>query len=270
MTTLAEFERRLLSLGDASVFDETHLHRAVREDDWGIIKTRDRLRAASVAALADDGLGEPVIEHDLGDMIAFATAQGWREHRWVRREGERIVAETLVVDGAARACALGRDPAAEATRLAAIHPVHAPLGELRSGAGQLAAPEQPLLPANFPEAALPAAVRLHRLWNARALHLAVADWGGPADAVAGEAAFALALLKRLPDATLTFERALAQGHHVALLWRLHGHDDSGKRIRAIGSSIATMQGERVVAERMLLDTLSIAARPLRPVIDYGG
>lgn len=268
MIGLADFERRMRGAGDFAILDDSHLHRATREDDWGIIKTRDRLRAAALAAIAEEGLGEPAIRADLGDMIVFETAQGWRGHRWVMREGERIARETLIIDGVARAQALGRDPATEAQRLAASAPVHAPLGELRSGRGQYGTSPAPDLPPDFPPGAVAAATRLHRLWNARALDVAIENWSGPADAPTREADFLLQMLARLPDATLMIDRGLVGEGAVALLWRLHGHDGAGVRLRAIGSSVTFVQGDDIVREEMLIDMLSVAAQPARPIIDY--
>lgn len=268
MIALAEIERRIRGLGELWLLDQSHLHRATRQDDWGIAKTRDNLRAQSLAAIATEGLGDPIIEADLGDMIAYRTAGGWCEHRWARREGGRIAAETLIVDGSARARALGRDPAQEAMALAAAAPVHGPLGELRSGQGQLPGALEPLLPHDFPEGALPAARRLHRLWHLRALDAAVAEWRGPAEAPPREAVFVAGICAGLPDAALMIERGLVRDNLAAVLWRLHGHDSAGVRIRAIGSSVARLEAAEVVAETTLIDTLSIAAQPLRPLINY--
>ena len=268
MIGLAEFERRIRGDRDFAVFDETHLHRAVREDDWGIVKTRDRVRAATVAAIAEEGAGVPTIFYDLGDMVAFESAQGWHGHRWARREGERIVAETIVIDGRSRARSLGRDPAAEAMRLGLASPTHPPLGELRAGQGQCAPVENPVLPHGFPEPARAEAVRLHRLWNARALHHAASNWRGPAESGISEADFVIGLVALLPDATITIERGLDGADTVAVLWRLYGHDAQGVRVRAIGSSVAPRDGAASGARETMLDTLSIEAQPFRPVIAY--
>ena len=278
MIGLAEIERLTREQRDFSVFEESHLHRATREDDWGLIKSRERLRDATMAALAGEARGPIHVVADLGGMIVFETAAGWRGHRWARREGERVLAETLVIDGAARAVALGRDVRREAARIGGAGPVHAPLGELRPARGQLATPGAPPLPPDFPAPAVPAACHLHRLWNARALNGAIDAWTGPSDAQDGQAAWVLALLAALPDAILLIERAIVQGDDIALLWRLHGHylgagfdaAARGQRVRAIGSSVMTVENGRVVTETTLLDTLSIAAQLHRPVIDYAG
>lgn len=268
--TLADIERAVRERRDFSVFERTHLHRATREDDHGIAKGRDRLRDADFAAATEEEAGPVRIVHDLGEMIVFETAQGWQGHRWARTEGRRILAETLVVDGPARAESIGRAAPDDAPC-----PVHAPLGELRPGRGQLATPAEPIVPPGFPAGALPGARHLHRLWNARALNGAIDPWTGPKHAL-GQAAWIAHLLAALPDAVLLFERGIVRDGMAAILWRLHGHHLGpgfaapirGKRVRAIGSSVLTIAGERVVAEATMLDLGSIVAQLEAPTIDY--
>jgi hypothetical protein len=265
---LADIEQAVRERRDFAVFEAAYLHRAAIEDAIGTVKGRDRVRAARMAASAEEPAGPVRIRIDMQDMIVFETEQGWCGHRWVRREGGRILAETEILDGAARAQAIGieaRDVAAR--RIGAAHPVHPPLGELRAGRGQLATSPSPLLPPDFPNAARPAAQYLHRVWNARAFDRVAARWTGPAEAGGDAAAFLLRLFTQLPDAELMIERALVDADRTALLWRLHGHHANGRRARAIGSSVLTLSGEAVVAEEMMIDALFIQAARYQPLID---
>lgn len=280
MTPLAALERAVRQSLDFTGFEDDYLHRASREDAWGRVRGRDRIRDLALTRLAEEPAGEPVIEADCADgdtsMIAFATEAGWRGHRWAVREDERIAADIEVLDGAARCRALGRDPADEARRQGQGAPVHAPLGELRPGRGQLANAPLPVLPPSFPLRAQPGAAYLHALWNRRDLSLLAEDWRGPAEAGGGRA-FVLQTLATLPDAVWMAERGITNGNTTAILWRLHGHhlgagwgEPSGRRIRAIGSSVLTMEGERVLAEHTMIDTLAMQATAWRPLVDYGG
>lgn len=273
MIGLGEIETSVRARGDLSVFDRSHLHRAWIEDALGRVRGRDRLRDRATAALAEDGIGPVEIEVEGDAFLAWHSSSGWRGHRWAFREGGRILGETEVIDGVARAQARGRDPEAEAARIGAAHPLHAALGELRAGRGQLAPDEAPELPHGF--AAPAAATYLHRVWNARALHLLPADWRGPAEAGSDAAAFVLRLLTALPDATCLFERSCLVGDRAAVLWRLHGHHlgpgfgaPSGARVRLIGSSLVRIVDGVVAAEDMLIDTLALRATAHRPLIDY--
>ncbi|RVT41994.1 hypothetical protein [Sphingobium algorifonticola] len=270
---LADIEIALRERRDFSVLEHACLHRASLEDGMGIVRGRDRVRDAIIATRADETDGPVRIVHDLGDMIVFETAQGWRGHRWAAREGDRIKALTSIDDGTARCRAIGADPVATARHLGESHPLHAPLGELRPGIGQMATPETPDLPPHFPDAAVPQATALHRLWNARALDRIAAPWHGPQDADGDGVGFVLGLIRALPDAVLLIERGLVTGDGtVALLWRLIGHhlgdclwaNASGTRIRAIGSSVFPPKG----GEEMMIDMLHVQATAFRPAIDY--
>lgn len=275
MNTLADIEIAVRERGAFDLFEATHLHRATREDGFGVLSGRDTLRDAAMA----DGRGAVAILHDLGEMIVFETG-GWRGHRWAAYEGERILAETVIVDGAARARALGRDLGEEAARIGAASPVHAPLGELRSGRGQLGAPAAAILPRGFPERARAVADSLHRVWNARAFAAAErCGWHGP-DGIDGDetayAAWLSRLFAALPDAVVMIERGIVAADRIGLLWRLHGHHladgfgmtATGRRVRAIGSSVFTLRDGAVVAHDLLVDELAIAAQLHRPVIGY--
>lgn len=276
VSTLAESEIAVRERGAFDWFETTHLHRAVREDGFGVVVGRENVRDAAMA----EPRGPVAILHDLGAMIVFESG-GWRGHRWAAYDGERILAETVVVDGMARARALGRDPGAEAARIGAVSPVHAPLGELRSGRGQLGTPAAAILPRGFPEAARGVADSLHRVCNARAFAaIERCGWRGP-DGIDGDesayAAWLSRLFAALPDAVVMIERGIVTADRIALLWRLHGHHladgfgiaATGKRVRAIGSSVFTLQGGAVVAHDLLVDELAIAAQLHRPVIGYG-
>lgn len=273
MTSLAELERRVREGRRFDAVEASHLHRATREDDWSFLRGREAVRDAAMADVALDGPGPLRILHDLGDMIAFETHRGWAGHRWVSREGGRVLNVTAVDDGMGRARGRGLEIAAEARRRGAALPTHAPLGELRAGRGQLATTRQAVLPSGFPDAARPFADAMHLIWNARALgSIGPRAWTGP-DGASGDAAsyadWLAGLLAELPDLVLLFERGVAAHGKVALLWRIHGHDAHGRRIRAIGSNVLTLAGGAVVAEDLLIDTLAVAASPFRPRFDYG-
>jgi hypothetical protein len=269
---LADIEQALHRDRDFSVIEDAYLHRATLEDSLGLVRGRDRVSDARIAELSDETAGDATVLHDLGDMIVVRTPQGWREHRWAIRQGNRILSEIAIVDGVARCRALGRDAEAEALRIASGRALHPPLGELRSALGQMATPDRPDLPPGFPQAAVDAATRLHRQWNARDLSAAPTRWAGPDGTGDDGAAFILALLRIMPDAVLMIERACVAGDTVALLWRLHGHHlgvglsspPTGRRIRAIGSSVIDAAG----GEDMMIDMLSIHATPHRPLVDY--
>ncbi|TRW17752.1 ester cyclase [Glacieibacterium frigidum] len=280
MSDLAALETAVRSHRAFDAVENAYLHRAWRDDDYGRTRGRAAIRDAAIAEIAEEGAGPVRIVDDLGDMIVLETAAGWRAHRWVRRDGERIVAETLIRDGAARARALGRDFGAEALRRGAGSPAHAPLGELRAGLGQFATTRQAALPHDFPDAARDLAHAVHRVWNGRAFgEIGARRWTGP-DGRSGDgeaaAAWLTELFAALPDAVLLFERAIVAPDRVALLWRLHGHHladgfgvaATGRRVRCHGSSVLTLIDGVVQAEDTLLDTLALATQLHRPAISY--
>ncbi len=230
MSALADLEIALRRDRKLSLLAESHVHRAVREDSLGIIKGRDAIQTAWV----NEEPADVVIDADLGDMIAY-TAGGWHGHRCVWREDGRIVREVVVEDR-------GRPRAAP--------PEHPPLGELRLGEGQYATGSTAILPPGFADAARPLADRLHRAWNGRALDLYDGAW-------------LTELLRQLPDASFTFERGIATGDAIALLWRVQGHHANGQRVRLIGSTV--MAGER---ELTVFDQAAMKAQLQRPLIDY--
>jgi hypothetical protein len=187
----------------------------------GLIRGREAILAAAVA----EGPCELQIEADLGDMIAYRIDDRRAGHRWVWPEDGRVLREVVVEER--------KDPRAAW----ACHP---PLGELRAGEGQYAASLEPPLPPGFPAAARSEAMRLHRQWNGRAL-------GREADA------WLIELLRVLPDASFIFEHAVVQGADSALLWRVMGHHQSGKRVRLIGSTLTGPAGVRTVIDRFAIE-----------------
>jgi hypothetical protein len=227
---LADLEVALRRDRALDKLSSAYCHRAIREDSLGVIKGREAILAA---AIAEDPC-EVEVEADLGDMIAYLVDGRWRGHRWVWREDGNILREVVVEERGD-------------TRVAP--PSHAPLGELRAGEGQFAAPAKPPLPPGFPAEARDAAVRLHRHWNGRALGRDAEPW-------------LIDLLRLLPDATFTFEHALVRGADVALLWRVMGHA-SGRRVRLIGSTLVDGAGVRSV-----VDHSAIAAQLAAETISY--
>ncbi len=231
MSDLATLEIALRQTQAYASLADSHVHRATREDSLGIIKGRDAITAAWVG----EDAAELTIDHDLGEVIAYSVGGTWQGHRWVWRDEGRIIREVVIEDrGTSRVAP----------------PAHPPLGELRSGLGQYAVSRDAILPPGWPNAARDIANRLHRVWNARSFDLGAESWVAP-------------LIRALPDATFTFERAIIDGETVALLWRVHGHHASGQRVRLIGSSVVV--GD--VAESVL-DHAAMAAQVERVVIDY--
>lgn len=239
-SALARLEVQLRSHRALGKLAQSHVHRAVREDSLGFTIGRDAILAdwvtkdrASVTMLAD-----------LGDMVACdvkADTQSWQSHRWVVREGTKIIRETLIEN-----CQTPKSAG----------PVHPPLGELRAGRGQFDAGINPVLPADFPKTAEPLASLLHQAWNGRAFDLYDAPW-------------LVALMRTLPDATFYFERAIVKGDQYALLWRLHGHHREGHRIRLIGSSVITFVGEAITSDKTIVDFSAMEAQLARHLISYG-
>jgi hypothetical protein len=208
----------------------SHVHRATREDSLGIIKGRDAITAAWV----NEDAADITITADLDDMIAYKV-KGWKGHRWVWREEGRILREITVED---------RGEAKTAP------PLHPPLGELRSGTGQYDAGDAAILPPGFPEDARDIADWLHQAWNGRAFNLYDRAW-------------LPALIRQIPDATFTFEHAVVGEKQTAILWRVHGHHASGKRVRLIGSSVFTGDADETV-----IDHAAMSAQIAGEIISY--
>ena len=129
--------------------------------------------------------------------------------------------------------------------------VHPPLGELRSGQGQYDAGDKAILPLGFPESASVIADWLHQAWNGRAFNLYGRAW-------------LPALIRALPDATFHFEHAIVGEQQTAILWRVHGHHASGRRVRLIGSSV--FAGD---ADETVVDHAAMVSQLAGEVIDYG-
>ena len=235
MSALATLEIALrLDRAYASLAD-SHVHRATREDSLGIIKGRDAITAAWVSEDAAD----ITITADLGEMIAYKVKglkQSWHGHRWVWREEGLVMREVVIED---------RGEAKSAPN------VHPPLGELRSGQGQYNAGDKAILPLGFPESARDIADWLHQAWNGRAFNLYDQAW-------------LPALIRALPDATFHFEHAIVGEQQTAILWRVHGHHASGRRVRLIGSSVFTGN-----ADETAIDHAAMALQLAGEVIDYG-
>ena len=234
MSALAELERSLRQDGAYGQLATSHSHRAVREDSLGFVIGRDALTADWVAS----GPQPITITADLGEMIAYSVGPPearWHGHRWITREDDRIVRETLVED---------RDRERNAP---AAFP---PLGELRAGLGQFSAGDSAILPPGFPVEVNALADRLHRAWNGRAFNEYRADW-------------LTNLVTDLPDATFHFERAIVGDEQTAILWRVHGHTREGQRIRLIGSGLFTG-----INDETIVDRAAMLAQSTRALIDY--
>ena len=234
MSALAELERLLRQDGAYGQLATSHSHRAVREDSLGFVIGRDALTADWVTS----GPQPVTITADLGEMIAYAVGPPearWHGHRWITREDDRIVRETLVENR-------------ERERIAP--PAFPPLGELRAGLGQFSAGNAAILPAGFPAETRVLADRLHRAWNGRAFDEYRADW-------------LTKLVTDLPDATFHFERAIVGDEQSAILWRAHGHTREGQRIRLIGSSLFTRSDDETI-----VDWAAMRAQSTRALIDY--
>jgi hypothetical protein len=237
MSTLADLEIALRQDCAYAKLAGSHAHRATREDSVSLIKGRDAITTAWVA----EGKQTVVITADLGDMIAFEVDGTWKGHRWVWREDNRILREVIIEDRGVERNA---------------PPVHPPIGELRAGKGQFAAGDEAILPASFPREAKALADKLHKAWNGRAFDL------HPSGSVSE-------LIRALPDATVQFEHALVDSDKIALLWRLFGHTQMGRRIRLIGSSLFSSDAEMTVFDQKAFDAqkaqdhISYAAEDVR-------
>ncbi len=238
-SALATLEYALRTDRALGALSQSYVHRAVREDSLGFTIGRD-------AILADWTLQDPAdvtVTDDFGDMIGFEVGKdnkAWRGHRWVVREGDKIIRETLIENR-------GQPKFAPE--------VHAPLGELRAGRGQYDAGTKAVLPADFPDAARPLADLLHQAGNGRAFNLYEASW-------------LVSLVRTLPDATFYFERAVVQGNQYAILWRVHGHHAGGQRVRLIGSSVMTFDDSAIKSDTTIVDFAALDAQLNRDLISY--
>ena len=233
---LAELEIALRRGRAYAQLADSHAHRATREDSLGIIKGRDAIMSAWVTQDASDITITADMHSDSGASMIAYKVNSWHGHRWVWREDELILREVVIEDRGA----LLMTPA-----------VHAPLGELRAAQGQYSAGDNAILPPGFPSEAKDIADWLHQAWNGRAFNLYDRAW-------------LPALVRLLPDATFTFEHAIIGETQTAILWRVHGHHESGQRVRLIGSSVFTGDADETV-----IDHAAMAAQVAREVIDYG-
>jgi hypothetical protein len=66
------------------------------------------------------------------------------------------------------------------------------------------------------------------------------------------------------------EQGIVAGDRVAILWRLHGQHVtvSGRRLRLIGSSLFTLQGDTVAADATLVDEFAISVQLRQLLLDY--
>lgn len=263
---------------DPGALADSHLHRAVRVTTLGERRGRDMLIADDMAATAA-GVGRCAAV-DVGAMRheRLAGPHGeWARHVWTVREGARVARETIIEDGVARCAALGVDFDTVVEREVADYLVHAPLGELRAGFGQLAAEPHAVLPDDFPDGARHVADALHQVWNGRRLS-ALAGW---AESVAwsgpdgrngdrtGLQAWVVEVLARYSDAALMIEAAAVADDAVSILWRLHGHDARGNRVRLIGSSMLTLDArDRIIRDVTLIDGVAAAVQERAVPIAY--
>ena len=238
-SALAVLEHQLRQERAFGALSQSYVHRAVREDSLGFLIGRD----AILADWVKKDRADVSIIADFGDMIAFEIKDGtqsWQGQRWVVREGDKIIRETLV----------------ENTLLSKLAmPVHPPLGELRAGRGQYDAGTVAILPADFPDAAKPLASILHQAWNGRGFNLYEAPW-------------LVKLVRTLPDATFYFERASVLGDQYAILWRVHGHHCDGQRVRLIGSGVMTFSNGVISSDNSVVDFAAMDAQIGRNLISY--
>jgi hypothetical protein len=231
VSELADLEIALRQDRAYAQLANSHAHRATREDSLGLIKGRDAITTVWVKEDASD----ITITADLNSMIAFKVKgqqQSWHGHRWVWREDGHILREIVVEDRGQ-------------TKFAP--PIHSALGELRSAKGQYAAGDTAILPPGFPEDARDFANWLHQAWNGRAFNLYDRAW-------------LPALVRALPDATFYFEHAVVGDTQTAILWRVHGHHDSGQRVRLI-----VLDGD---ADETVIDHAAMTAQVGRELISY--
>ncbi len=264
----------------------TYFHRTSRTTTLDWLRGRDALVAADLADRIETGKFAVTTE-TVGCLTLHRfrndAGSGWSRHVWSRTEGEFVVSETVVEDGAASCRALSHDFETKAQRLGESAVIHVPLGEMRAGSGQFAAGETALLPPGLPEAIRPIADVIQRAWNGRdfaALDRLWAQdvaWTGPDSQQGNRAALVswiAALIGKFDDAVLLFEEAILEGDRAALLWRLHGHHSAeafgvspaGTRIRLIGSTVLRLLDGRVVEDETLIDPLAAAAQlRVRPI-----
>jgi len=247
---------------------EQYLHRARRETSLRLAVGRDQVIAEDLklaATLADDAIVRVACWTPSLCVLEVEEPAGARsrQHRWLTRENGLIARETVV------GALLGLSEQ-DLEERAARTPMHPPLGEVRSGRGQLLAGAESW----FRDGPAWLLDPLHRIWNGRCLdeidqlYAPTACWSGPRAQTGGPELFkswAMRLLARHPDATLLFERCEQAAEKIGLLWRLIVHED-GRRAHILGSSLLTVAGESIVADDTLLDVEALDIVSHRPLL----
>ena len=254
-----------LNQGAFGDLEAHYLHRARREDSVREIVGRDLLIWEDLALAA--AIGKIDVQHFTPSVLTLNSAEGWRQHRWIFREGERISRDCVITDQRIG----GAELSSRAAAVGELYPTQLPLGELRSGRGQLAAGDSAWY-ASDRQDLLDA---LHRIWNGRRfdqisrVYAPQARWSGPGGVAGGQLEardWILHLLARLPDATLLFDCVETEENRVALLWRLFAHLGMA-RVRVMGSSLLTLDEERrIQTDETLIDELALAATPYRRLL----
>jgi predicted ester cyclase len=283
VTSLLVFQGELRERQALGCLETLYLHRARRETPYGRVAGRGAIAAEVLDEL--NRFPDQVIEFGpcVGCAASFTVEAGagaarrlrYKVHHWATLEGERIASEVVIRDEGAICTQLGLDPEARARAIGEKSPVFRPLGELRSGQGQLSTDRHALLP--VPVSAVSGAVidAWHRIWNGRALdevqalYAEAAEWAGPSDRNGGRSEFAAwvrSILASHPDASLLFDRIEEQEGRIAILWRLFAHRD-GRRIRMLGSTFLDLRDGQVIADDTLLDEVAVLAQQHQPFLE---
>ncbi|QMW21917.1 hypothetical protein [Sandaracinobacteroides saxicola] len=247
--------------GDATGYGAAFLARAQVEDGDALLIGREAIMAEALAmaaalrerTVASVAVHGPLVTFSLSALSAGVQAN-LRRHLWLTLESGRVADALFVTDR------LGIAPPAPP-------PIHRPLGELRSGQGQL-----PALPR--PDA--PLAERLTAALNARDCSMTgCLDFAGPQGfngprAQAGRFADArdwwMALFARVPDALLTIDRTVEAPGVLAILWRVQGHVAGGDGMRRLSlplSAVLDVGAAGIGAMELLLDMDALEALPAR-------
>ena len=285
---LEHLERDLTRRLAFARYETDYLHRATRETSLDFFHGRAALLEDSLSEAShfrDATLDEVSILPDAIAVRVHATAANsgaaiaFRRHRWVRREGAFIAAETVIADG--RALLEKRFEAAIAAQVKQRFAM-APLGELRAGAGQRAIGQAALLTHEPPAKVRAVCDALHLIWNGHRFdtietaYAETATWVGPAERAGDRGAmrnWLVGLLADLPDAVWTVDRWSAEGDRIGVLWRLFAHhvrpafglEPTGRRLRLLGSTFVQLQGGRIVSEDTQLDEAALHIQ-LRQVV----
>lgn len=227
---------------DVAALDRLYLHRAIRRQRGGRLFGRSAIRQAILSDLARFE-GWDVTIHAGTDTfvdLEWLSPDGVRvrRHHWAWYENDRIAADVVITQGKAE------------TPLSTHHGL---LGELDSGRGQIG--PGPL--SGFSETCC----QLHTLWNGRSLaslkqlyHDGLV-WQGPEDrgGLRDLKAWWLKQFLTYPQSHIIFEREVAFGGHIALLWQWGRIDGQGVRTRVTGSSLLNILDGRIAVETLLTD-----------------